>query len=248
MNCQTDKSLPRPFLHPLRSGGRQLREVFKIFEVDISIECGISAVSSELHIISQHAIPDDLSNFFQPLGKHRSPMQRLIDKHPKGVGILDTCYEDDGFLPIHRAASGGNLVAIIWFKNIGANTQLKSRSGNTALDISIIKLKDESEADLLSSLNGKAVFQELLQTFFSTRPDFLCNPSEERLSPLHTAAIRGTTATLIYVYKKASEIFRNSHIHCDDEHRIDTVYHAHFISLLQFGYTDQYWKDVHFSV
>jgi ankyrin repeat protein len=248
MNCQKDKSLPRPFLHHLRSRGRQLGDVFKIFEVDISIECGTSRMSSELHIISQHEIPDDLSNFFKPLGKHRSPMQRLIDKHPKGVGILDTCYEDDGFLPIHHAASGGNLAAVIWFKNIGANTQLKSRSGGTALDISIIKLKDESEAELLSSLKGtqsyrKAVFEELLQTFFSTRPDFLCNPSEERLSPLRRAAIQGTKITLIYVHKKASEIFRNSHIHCDDEHRIDTVYHAHFISLLQFGYTDQYWKE-----
>ena len=252
MNCQEDKSLPRPFLLHLQLGeGRQLSEVFKIFEVDISFECG---TPSELHFISYRALPDDLGNFFKPLGTDRSPLRRLIDKHPDGVGILDKCYDGAGQLPIHLAATGGNLDAIKWFKSIGANTQLKTRDGLTALDISIIGLKDVSEAELLAPSKGtalncrKAVFEELLRTFFSINPEFQCSPSMKRLRPLHTAAQTGT-AVLRYVHKKASEIFRNLPLNCAKKHRIDTVYMAHFQSLIKVGLTDtrKYLESVNFN-
>ena len=254
MDCQKDKSLSRPFLQHLRLGGRELSEVFMMFEVEISLKCGTSFLSSELHLISRLAQPDALGNFFKPLRKHRSSLQRLIDKHPKIAGVLDTCYDDKGFLPIHHAAYKGNLDAVKWFNSIGANTQLESRGGGTtALDFSIERLEIVNKAELLASsrkttLNvRKAVFEELLRTFFSTRPDFLCNPIEERLSPLHKAAATGTTV-LTYVHKKASEIFRNLPLNCvNKKHRIDTVYRTHFESLLQFGYTDIYLKDVNYS-
>ena len=252
MDCQKDKSLTRPFLQHLRLGGKELSEVFMMFEVDISLKCGASYRSSELHLISHLAQADDLGNFFKPLGKHRSPLQRLIDKHPKGVGVLDTCYDDEGYLPIHDAAMGGNLDAIKWFKSVGANTQLKlqDRSTVTALTVSIWQLEKINKAELLSSSKErtsnyrKAVFEELLQAFFSTRPDFLCNPNKERLSPLHSAAQWGTTV-LRYVYKKASKLFRNLPLNCaNKKHRIDIVYRTHFQSLVQFGYSDKYFENV----
>ncbi len=246
MNCQDNKWLPRPFLRHLGlGGGRQLSEVFKIFEVDISFECGSTVTSSELHLISY--TPD----YFRALGEDRSPLQRLIDKHPDGVGILDKCY-DIGQLPIHRAASGGNLDAIKWFKSIGANTQLKTRTGATALDISIFMLGEVSEAELLAPSKGtvlnyrQAVFEELLPTFFSTNPEFQCSPSVERLRPLHIAATEGT-AVLRYVHKTASEIFRNLPLNCANKHRIDTVYLAHFESLIKVGLTDNYWENANLN-
>ena len=251
MDCQKDKSLPRPFLQHLRLRGRELSEVFKTFEVEISFECGTSYQSSELHLISLFGLPDDLGNFFKPVGKHNFPLQRLIDKHPKGVDVLDTCYDDDGLLPIHSAVFGGNLDAIKWFKSVGANTQLKSLYGSTALEISIVTISHVPEAELFESsktatlINRKAVFEELLREFFYTRPDFLCNPSNERLAPLHTAALKGV---LTYVYKKASEIFRNLPLNCaNKKHQIDIVYRSHFESLLQFGYTNEYFRHVSYS-
>ena len=252
MDCQRDESLPRPFLQHLRLGGRELSEVFIIFEIDIWFECGTSFMSSELHLITEPVLP---GIFFKPFGKHRSPLQRLIDKHPQGVGVLDKCYDDKGYLPIHYAAHYGNLDAIKWFKRVEANTELKSqdRSTATALTISIEQLENVNKMELLSSskettLNyRKAVFEELFRTFFSTRPDFLCNPSRERLLPLHKAAVTGTTV-LTYVHKKASEIFRKLPLNCaNKKHRIDTVYRTHFESLLQFGYTNKYLKDVNYS-
>ena len=42
MDCQKDESLPRPFLQHLRLGGRELSDVFTMFEVEISLKCGTS--------------------------------------------------------------------------------------------------------------------------------------------------------------------------------------------------------------
>jgi ankyrin repeat protein len=237
MNCQKEKSTSRPFLRNLKLQGRQLSEVFKIFEIDISLRCGVSTHWSELHLIS-HYSPHHIGNFFEPsLNRRRSPLQRLIDKHPDGVGIFDKCYDDVGFLPIHRAAQGGNLAAIIWFKSIGVDTQQKIRDRDlTALDISINRLGDISKAELITpsdstqySTSGyrKEVFEELLRTFFTIAPEyrseFLCRPSLERDSPLYTAAHSGM-AVLRYVHKKASEIFPNLPLNCANEHRVDTAY------------------------
>ena len=251
MDCQKDKSLPRPFLQHLRLGGRELSEVFMMFEVEISLKCGTSFRLSELHLISHLAQPDDLGNFFKPFGKHRSPLQRLIDKHPKGVGVLDTCYDDAGYLPIHHAAMGGNLDAIKWFKRVQANTQLKLQNSTVnTLTLSIQQLEKINIAELLTTSKGttlnyrKAVFEELLLVFLTTTPEVLCNPSKERLLPLHSAAFQGTTV-LRYVFKKASEIFRNLPLNCvNKKHRIDIVYRTHFQSLLEFGFSDKYLKNV----
>ena len=80
---------------------------------DVSVKCGVPFSKSELHQLAYVVTPGKFGNFFQSsLDKKRSPLQRLIDRHPRGVRILDECYDSEGFLPIHRAAQGGNLVAI----------------------------------------------------------------------------------------------------------------------------------------
>ena len=267
MNCTHGESVSRPFLHHLKLGGRHLSEVFQIFEVDISLECGTTFTSSELHLISCLALPDDLGNFFKPLSKDRSPLQRLIDRHPEGVSIFNKCYDADGYLPIHRAVQCGNLDAVKWFKSLGVNTQLKTHRGLTTLDLSILYLGDISQAELISSLglntpyflasNNEAplttlnyrseVFEELLRTFFSTTPEyrseFPCGPSLKGLSPLHIAAVKGVSV-LKYVHRKASEIFKNLPLNCANEHRLDPVYVAHFCeSLLNEGLIDKYLDD-----
>ena len=276
MNCLGYNMIFRPFIRHLILGGRQLSEVFIIFEVDISsLLCphiDVSFIGSELHLISYLAQPDDLGDFFKPLGKRHSPLQRLIDEHPDGVGILDKCYDREGYLPIHRAAQGGNLAALKWFKSTGVNTQLKTKTGLTALDISILYLGDISQAELIASpeispypsRNNKLVppttpnyrsevFEELLRTFFSETPEyrseFPCGASLEGLSPLHIAAVKGMTV-LRYVHKKASKIFPNLPLNCANKHRLDPVYVAHFYeSLINEGLIGTFSEDsnVHFE-
>lgn len=251
MNCKEDNLITRPFLEHLRLGGRQLSEVFQIFGVDILLQCGATFTSSELHLVSYLALPDDLGNFFKPLSKNRSPLQRLIDKNPDGVSILDKCYDAEGYLPIHRAAQGGNLEALKWFKSVGVDTQLKTIRGLSTFDLSILYLGDISHAELIASWentpyswrrnnnqvpvtildNRKEVFAELLRMFFSATPEyktkFPCGSSAKGLSPLHIAALKGTSV-LRYVHKKASAVFPNLPLNCINEHGLDPVYVAYF--------------------
>jgi ankyrin repeat protein len=243
LNCLFSESSSVMLLH-LDTGGREVSEVLNMFEVDISLQCEVSFSKSDLHRISF---------LFQPsLNTKLLALQRLIDRHPRGVRILNECYDAEGYLPIHRAAQGGNLAAIKWFKSIGVNTQLKTRSGLTALDISILYLGDTSFGELTAvtvplryrywyglnlqvlvttSKYRSQVFEELLQTFFSTTPEyrshFPCGPILEGLSPLHMAAVKGITV-LKYVHKKASEIFPSLPINCLNKHRLDPVYVAQF--------------------
>ena len=258
---------PRLFLQHLRLGGRQLSEVFEIFGIEILLECGANFTSSELHLISYLALPDFVGNFFKPLSKKRSPLQRLINKHPNGVNIFDECYDAEGYLPIHRAAQGGNLDAIKWFKSVGANTQLKTKRGLSALDLSILYLGDISHAELIAPIEStpysiersnyqvpvtisdyrKGVFEELLRTFFNKTPeyesDFPCGENAEGLSPLHIAAVKGMSV-LQYVHKRASTMFPNLSLNCRNKHGLDPVYVANFYqSLLNEGLIDKFSED-----
>ncbi len=251
INCKGNEYLS-PLLQHIKVGGLNVSEVLKIFEVDIFVKCLVPFSSSELHLISYVSTTDDFGDFFEPsLNKKLSPLQRLIDRHPKGVRILDDCYDAEGYLPIHRAAQGGNLAAIKWFKSIGVNTQVKTRSGLTALEISILYLGDIKYAELtapwsyrylyqyyqyytdipvITSKYRRQVFEELLRTFLSTTPEyrsgFPSGPTSEGLSPLHIAAVKGITV-LRYVHKKALEIFPSLPINCLNKHRLDPVYLAH---------------------
>ncbi len=117
LNCLFNESDSVMLLH-LHTGGREVSEVLNMFKVEILLKCEVSFSKSELHRVSF---------LFQPsLNKKLFPLQRLIDRHPGGVRIFDECYDAEGYLPIHRAAQGGNLAAIKWFKSIGVNTQAEN--------------------------------------------------------------------------------------------------------------------------
>ena len=247
-NCPLTDDTSAMLLH-LHVGGREVTEVIKMFEVDVSVKCGVSFSNSELHQLSYFSVPEEFGNFFKPsLNKKHFLLQRLIDNHPRGVRILDECYDAEGYLPIHRAAQGGNLAAIKWFKSVGVNTQLKTRTGLTALDISILYLDvNNGELDApskillyvkqsylpvslqLTSKYRENVFNELLQTFSSTMPKLkvLCGPTLKGLSLLHIAAVKGM-AVLKYVHQKASNIFPSLPINCLNRHQLDPVYLAKF--------------------
>ena len=255
----------RPFLNYLRFGERSLSKVFQTLGNAIKLDCGVTFTSSELHLLSYLTLPNQLSaDFFRSVNKQKSILQRLIDKHPDGVGILNKCFDEEGYLPIHRAAQGGNIDAIKWFKSAGVNTQLKTKRGLTALDISILYLGNISQAELIASIKStpyigrnnfwvpltisdyrKAVFKELLETFFNKTPssEFPCGARLEELSPLHIAAVKGMDV-LHYVHGVISQMFPNVPLNCVNAHRLDPVYVANFYeSILNEGLTDKYLQD-----
>ena len=264
INC-TDGSVSRPFLQHLRLGGRQLSEVFKIFGVNILLEEKPSFTSSELHLISYLALPDDVGNFFKPPSEDRSLLQKLIDRHPDEIGMLDKFYDIEGYLPLHRATQGGNLDAIKWFKSVGVNTQLKTGRGLTSLDLSILYMGNIDQSELIAppkstpfswrrsnhqvpltiSSFRQDVFKELFRTFFDVKSpsDFPCGTSLDGVSLLHIAAIKGMSV-LQYVHKHASEMFPSLPLNCANKHRLDPLYVVQFYkSLLDEGLVDKYLED-----
>ncbi len=118
-----------------------MSEVFKNFQVNVSESCGVPFSESEIHLMAYLGMPSEIGNFFKPSYNNRSfPLQRLVDHHPKGFRFLDECYDDEGYLPFHRAVKGGNIDAVQWFLELGVDMWRKTKSGWTCLDLAIYLL------------------------------------------------------------------------------------------------------------
>ena len=116
----------------------EMNEVVKIFQLNVSERCGVPFSESEIHLMAYFGMPSDLGNFFRPSYDNCSiSFQRLVERHPKGVRLFDECYDDEGYLPIHRAVQGGNIDAVQWFLEMGVDIWKKTKSGLTALDLAI---------------------------------------------------------------------------------------------------------------
>ena len=127
-------------LESLFSGYRiaEMNEVVKIFQLNVSERCGAPFPESEIHLMAYFGMPSDLGNFFKPsYNNFSTPFQRLVDRHPKGVRLFDECYDNEGYLPIHRAVQGGNIDAVQWFLEMGVDIWKKTKSGMTPLDLAI---------------------------------------------------------------------------------------------------------------
>lgn len=123
----------------------EINEVFKMFQINTFIlSCGAPFSKSEIHLMAYLGIPSEIGNFFKPSYNSRSfPMQRLVDHHPKRFRFFDEFYDDEGYLPIHRAIQGGNIDAVQWFLELGVDMWRKTKSGWTSLDIAIYLLVPE---------------------------------------------------------------------------------------------------------
>ncbi|XP_028393202.1 uncharacterized protein LOC114517613 [Dendronephthya gigantea] len=245
INCRMENESNSNFLKHMKNGGQQVSEVLKMFEVNVSVQCDIPSSLSELHYISYVPESGNFGNFFKPSqnGK-QSPLKRLLDHHPRGARILNECYDDEGYLPIHMAAKGGNFEALKWFQRKGANMHLKARNGLTALYISILNLgKANYEVISRKPKYRRRIFKLLLRTFFGANPEskLLCGSSLDGLSLLHIAAVKGMSV-LKYVHKEASKFLPNLPINCINKHGIDPIFLARFYeSVLNEGIVEESW-------
>ena len=242
--CATEGTF-HPFLRHLNFGGEQISEVFKIFEIDVSVEeCGVPFRGSELHLMAySSAGTDNVGNFFKPSVNNKSfPLQRLIKSNPKGYRIFDECRDAEGYLAIHRAAQGGNIDAISWFISIGVDILKKTWSGLTTFDLSIFYIGPIPRSETFSSLDPSPIpltntkyrrhtFEKLLVKHFITakyeRSTFHCGSTFEGFSPLHVAALRGEKM-LKLVYEKARKILPSLPLNCTNKHWILPSYLAYF--------------------
>ena len=207
-------------------GGRRYRddlaEIFKIFRINIQVRCGVPFRQSVLHLMSYVGKSVQVENPFTPsVNKDIFPLQRFIVNHPKGVEILNECYDKEGYLPIHRAVQGENTDAFFWFIEIGADITRKTKSGLTILVLATRMLFADynkilvfDEVHILPQILKITKEKNLSHAFFQ------CN---SHISPLHAAA-----AAKIYAAENLLQLFAISNLKqsltCTNSDGIQPIY------------------------
>ena len=192
VNCCARLYFPWYIINKLIMTGFEKRddllEVIKIFQIDVNVVCNVPLVLSELHLMALVGEHLQIGNLFKPSVNNSSfPLQRFIANHPKGVEILNECYDKEGYLPIHRAVQGWNTFAFSWFIEIGVDITRKTKSGFTVLVLAIRRLLDDYYP--ISEFREDSIFEQILKVTKKknlTHAFFQCNSD---ISPLHVAAI-----------------------------------------------------------
>ncbi|CAB3983839.1 Ankyrin repeat domain-containing 50 [Paramuricea clavata] len=208
-------------------------EVFKIFQINVEVTSDVPFAQSELHLMAYlRTSPQLVGNLFQPsVNNTPFPIQRFIASHPKGVEILNQCYDKEGYLAIHRAVQGVNLPAVSWFIEIGADLSKKTKSGLTALALAIVNLKS-----LTLDSDIEYIFDKLLEKMQEkSHAVFQCNTEHVDLSPLHVAGSRSVTVVEM-VHRKIPALPLN----CTNSDGIQPIYLA---CLYNATVSYNWWKD-----
>ena len=177
----------------LRRRFDDILEVFKNFQIDMEVICEVSFCESELHLMAYLGTSSlQVGNFFKPSVNGNSfPLQRFIANNPKGVNILNQCYDSEGFLAIHRAVQGTNSYVVAWSIEIGVDFSKKTKSGLTALGLATYHYPRSSSHYPQDNLK-RLIFKKLLgQMEDKGFVSFCCNAELVDLSPLHIAGSRG---------------------------------------------------------
>ena len=114
-------------------------------DVTISVECGKPFNFSEFHLAAFRKPTQVSDNFlerrfcedFQSCTED-GPLAKAIKAHPLGFGVIDECRDAEGYTALHRAAQGGNLIALKWFLSRGADPTVLTSEGYSALTLAIL--------------------------------------------------------------------------------------------------------------
>ena len=186
-----------------------LLEVFKIFQIDVQVVCGVSFRQSELHLMAYY-----LRNPSFQVGN----LSKLTES--KRVEILNECYDKEGYLAIHRAVQGGNIFAFSWFIEIGVDITRKTKSGLTVLVLAIRRLLDHYSKIL--EFRENYILKQILKITKKknlTHAFFQCNSD---ISPLHVAV-----STRVYrrqVLQYIATLSRGQSLTCTNSDGIQPIY------------------------
>ena len=166
-----------------------LLEIFKIFRINIQVLCGVPFRQSVLHLMSYMGKYLEVGNLFKPsVNKDIFPLQRFIANYPKGVEIVNECYDKEGYLPIHRAVQGGNTFAFSWFIEIGVDITRKTKSGLTILVLATRSLLDHFSK--ISEFREDYILQQILKITKEKNLTHAFSQCNSVISPLHMAAAK----------------------------------------------------------
>ena len=213
-NLTCEDSLGRtPLITCLHNSGEFSGILFsdKITE-PVAIECGKPFNYSLFHLLSYSRPFFEDEGFFylekcsestDPLCTvKKGPLAVAVESHLEKERIINSCFDDEGFTALHRAAQGANLVAIRYLLANGANDSILSPHGHDALTLVVLhagrkRLWERNElvwvdSDFHHRLKAEEAAIELLRHAVKSRGyKIRCDSSKAELTLYHLAASRG---------------------------------------------------------
>jgi len=262
LTCK-DKLGRTPLVAYLHSGGLFTDVLLSDFTVSVAIECGKPFNSSAFHLLSYRRPTWQDHNFFHlnkcngsddPVCKVKTgPLAEAIESHPRKQRIISSCFDAEGFTPLHRAAQGANVVAIRYLLANGADDSILSPRGHDALTLAVLhagksKLRQfhgriASNGDFLHMIQAEEAAIELLRhAKTSRRYRIICDPSKPELTLYHLAASRGLVELVKVIFNESD--WHHLDVDCPNMDGITPVYLAKlFENRVQTGHYNP-WEEV----
>ena len=226
-----DREGRTPLLIYLQNGGTWLDVVLNRHDVTISIECGKPFNFSEFHLaafrkptrLSENFIEQRFCDELQCITED-GPLAKAIKAHPRGFRVIDECRDEEGYTALHRAAQGGNLIALKWFLSRGADPTVLTSQGNSALTLAIL-----SGRNPYSSSRKREAAEKTAAVLFHAMTrmspfDMGCHRVDASLTIYHLAAYVGLTGLVKTLLN--SKLVRGINVNCSNVHGIRPLYLA----------------------
>ena len=178
----------------------------------VTIECGKPFNYSLFHLLSYLSPAFKGNNFFfsencsEPSHPNctvkKGPLAKAIESHPEKQLIISSCFDAEGFTPLHRATQGVNLVAIRYLLANGADDSILNPQGYDALTLAVLHAGRKRlwevyglawmDVDIRHLIDAEQAAIELLRHAVNSRGyKIRCDSTKTELTLYHYAASRG---------------------------------------------------------
>ena len=239
------------YFHP--DGKENIYIPYRDFTESGIIECRQPLNYSVFHLLSYLSPTFKHNNAFY-LETLKGPLAEGIEQHPERAWVISSCFDAEGFAPLHRAAQGANLVAIRYFLSNGVNTSILSQNGHDALTLAVLHAgrrrlweregRVATDADHEHLIRAEQAAITLLHHAVNGGFKVRCNSSKPDLTLYHLAASRG-------LVKFIETLFNESCLHrldvdCANSDGITPIYLANlFQQRVQDGFENPWKKVIH---
>ena len=178
----------------------------------VTIECGKPFIYSLFHLLSYLSSTFEENNVFftencsettdPRCTVKKGPLAKAIESHPEKQLIISSCFDAEGFTPLHRATQGVNLVAIRYLLANGADDSILNPQGYNALTLAVLHAGRKRlwqlhgvawmDVDIRHLIKAEQAAIELLRHAVKTRGyKIQCDSTKTELTLYHLAASRG---------------------------------------------------------
>ena len=178
----------------------------------VTIECGKPFIYSLFHLLSYLSSTFEENNVFfsencsettdPRCTVKKGPLAKAIESHPEKQLIISSCFDAEGFTPLHRATQGVNLVAIRYLLANGADDSILNPQGYDALTLAVLHAGRKRlwqlhgvawmDVDIRHLIKAEQAAIELLRHAVKTRGyKIQCDSTKTELTLYHLAASHG---------------------------------------------------------